>query len=100
RLQLFPVRAVQFDAPRGPPAMTMFVPLLAAFAMPVAPLVSTPDVPYAAPAGEPLKLDLVAPAGPGPHPCIVLLHGGAWKTGSRKDLSTVRMDVGTPGKSL
>src|SRR4051812_34937100 len=80
--------------------MIPFVPLLATFAVPAAPLVITRDVAYAAPAGEPLKLDFVAPAGPGPHPCVVLLHGGAWKTGSRKDLSTVRMDVGTPGKSL
>lgn len=79
--------------------MLHLVPFLAAFAMPT-PLVSTPDVVYASPGGEPLKLDLVAPAGPGPHPCVVLLHGGAWRVGSRKDLSTVRMDVGTPGKSL
>lgn len=30
-----------------------------------------------------LKLDLVVPAGPGPHPCVVGFHGGAWTTGDR-----------------
>lgn len=79
--------------------MLHLVPLLAAFAMP-APIVVTPDVAYAASAGEPLKLDVVAPATGGPHPCVILLHGGAWKTGTRKDLSTPKMNVGTPGKSL
>lgn len=36
---------------------------------------------------QPLYLDISVPKGGGPHPCIVLLHGGAWVSGSRKDLS-------------
>ncbi|MGL6097596.1 MAG: alpha/beta hydrolase fold domain-containing protein [Fimbriiglobus sp.] len=45
------------------------------------------DVTYSTADGGPLKLDLVVPAGPGPFPVVVCFHGGAWKYGSRKDLS-------------
>lgn len=34
-----------------------------------------------------LQLDISAPKEGGPYPCVVLLHGGAWIGGSRKDLS-------------
>jgi acetyl esterase/lipase len=37
--------------------------------------------------GQKLYLDLAMPKDGGPHPCVVLFHGGAWRTGSRKDLS-------------
>ncbi|WP_326950561.1 alpha/beta hydrolase fold domain-containing protein [Amycolatopsis sp. NBC_01307] len=33
---------------------------------------------------RPLELDLHLPAGPGPHPAIVYLHGGGWRRGSRR----------------
>jgi acetyl esterase/lipase len=45
------------------------------------------DVVYATIDGQKLLLDLARPATPGPHPCVVCLHGGAWKWGSKKDLS-------------
>lgn len=32
-----------------------------------------------------LKLDLVAPDGPGPFPGLVIVHGGGWRAGSYKD---------------
>jgi acetyl esterase/lipase len=51
------------------------------------PAVKKYDQTYAVVAGEALQLDFAAPPGPGPHPCVVCLHGGAWKGGSRKDLS-------------
>lgn len=34
-----------------------------------------------------LKLDLVVPAGPGPHPCVIGFHGGAWTRGHRDNLT-------------
>lgn len=34
-----------------------------------------------------LLLDVAMPKDGGPHPCVVLFHGGAWRGGSRKDLS-------------
>ena len=42
------------------------------------------DLPYAAPGGDTLRLDLARPAGPGPHPAVVLLHGGGWEGGDRR----------------
>ena len=41
-------------------------------------------IPYAAiPGIRPLELDLHLPAGAGPHPVAVFLHGGGWRVGSR-----------------
>lgn len=50
-------------------------------------VVRTYDRTFASPGGEDLKLDLVVPKAGGPHPVVLCLHGGAWKFGSRKDLS-------------
>lgn len=44
----------------------------------------TPGVEYARPGGQPLRLDLLRPAGPGPHPVLIYLHGGAFAIGSRR----------------
>ncbi|MGY1643517.1 alpha/beta hydrolase fold domain-containing protein [Geodermatophilus sp. SYSU D00703] len=42
-------------------------------------------VPYAAiPGIRPLELDLYLPAGDGPAPAVVFLHGGGWRLGSRR----------------
>jgi acetyl esterase/lipase len=58
-------------------------------------------VTYATVGGEDLKLDLALPPGPGPHPAVVLFHGGAWRYGSRADLSRRFPDAGgNPGPSL
>ncbi len=52
--------------------------------------VTKPDIVYATASGEKLALDICLPK-PGqtgaPYPCVVGLHGGAWRGGSRKDLS-------------
>jgi acetyl esterase/lipase len=93
--------------------MSRFVPLLLLLAAPVAArgaepsatpaeVVKTYDLTYATAGAAKLQLDLAAPKAGGPHPAVVCLHGGAWKSGSRKDLSRpVRWaDFGTPGKSL
>lgn len=42
---------------------------------------------YARPDGRDLRADLYLPAGPGPHPAIVMLHGGLWRLGSRSTMS-------------
>ena len=44
-----------------------------------------PGVPFAAiPGVRPLELDLwLPPLGTGPAPCVLFLHGGGWRTGSR-----------------
>ncbi|MFO0848439.1 MAG: alpha/beta hydrolase [Gemmataceae bacterium] len=61
------------------------------------------DLTYATVDGVKLQLDYAAPATGGPHPCVVCLHGGAWKAGSRKDLSRTTPlwnDFGTGDGSL
>src|SRR5262245_50465242 len=34
-----------------------------------------------------LLLDIAMPKDGGPHPCVVIFHGGAWQGGSRRDIS-------------
>jgi acetyl esterase/lipase len=58
------------------------------------------DVTYAVAGTQKLQLDLAMPKTGGPYPLVVCLHGGAWKTGSRKDLSRPGTDFGTRGRSL
>jgi len=43
------------------------------------------NVVYASPNGSDLKLDFVRPAGDGPFPLVVCVHGGGWQAGSRSD---------------
>lgn len=53
------------------------------------------NIPFTTAGGEKLMLDLAAPNSGGPYPAVLLLHGGAWSMGSRKDLS-VADKKGTP----
>lgn len=45
----------------------------------------TPDIQFAAPDGIPLQLDVYRPPIAGKHPTIVLIHGGSWQGGSRRE---------------
>lgn len=79
------------------------LPLSLAFALAMPPLVEKPDVTFFRIDGESLQLDFVAPRGGGPYPCVVCLHGGAWKLGSRKGLAgkpEFGIDFGPGTKSL
>lgn len=58
------------------------------------------DITYAVAGTQKLQLDLAMPATGGPYPLVVCLHGGAWKMGSRKELSRSGPDFGTRGRSL
>ncbi len=42
------------------------------------------DIEYGQAAGVSLRLDAFVPDGPGPHPAVILVHGGGW-TGGDKD---------------
>jgi acetyl esterase len=44
----------------------------------------TRDLVYAHHGGQAQRLDVMTPAGPGPHPVIVYLHGGAFAIGSKR----------------
>ena len=41
-------------------------------------------LPYATADGDTLRLDIARPGGRGPHPVVVLLHGGGWEGGDRR----------------
>lgn len=53
------------------------------------------DVEYGNAGGKPLLLDLHVPDGPGPFPAAILIHGGGFDQGSRKNLHDL-MDTLTP----
>ena len=62
------------------------------------------DIQYAVHDGEKMLLDIARPTTPGPHPCVVCLHGGAWKFGKKDHLSKTSryldVEFGTGKKSL
>jgi acetyl esterase/lipase len=59
------------------------------------------NVVYATTGGQKLLLDIAVPAEGGRHPCVVCFHGGAWRMGDRRDLSTPDRDAsGKPVPSL
>jgi acetyl esterase/lipase len=62
----------------------------------------TKDVTFSVIGEEKMRFDFAAPKTGGPYPCIVGLHGGAWKGGSRKDLSlpSLWVDVGIKDRSF
>jgi acetyl esterase/lipase len=43
------------------------------------------DLTYAVMAAQPQRLDIAWPSTPGPHPLVVLIHGGGWSGGDRRD---------------
>jgi len=59
------------------------------------------DIEYARVAEEPLKLDLYLPVGRIRSPLIVWVHGGAWRTGSRKSMPLGKIvEAGYPVASV
>jgi acetyl esterase/lipase len=55
------------------------------------------DIPYAKANGTELKLDLTLPTGKGPHPAVMVIHGGAWRAGNKKDCSVIMPDLARRG---
>ena len=47
-------------------------------------VLATENVVFATPAGAPLALDLYRPSAGGPHPAVLVIHGGGWESGSRE----------------
>jgi acetyl esterase/lipase len=52
---------------------------------------------YAIVNGQPLQLDLARPRAPGPYPLVVLLHGGGWEGGDRRDMQGDMMELASRG---
>ncbi len=64
-------------------AMAPSLPLSAASAAPASADAVHVDVEYGRAGGERLLLDAWVPPGPGPHPAVILVHGGGWTTGDK-----------------
>lgn len=47
------------------------------------------DLVYTSPEGRPLHLDAYLPSDPAPSPGVIVLHGGAWSGGDRRDVAFV-----------
>jgi len=41
------------------------------------------DVPYGTPESGPVRMDIYRPEAPGPHPAVILVHGGGWIGGDK-----------------
>ncbi len=64
-------------------AMVAPLSLFAASAAPASADTVRLDVEYGRAGGERLLLDAWVPPGPGPHPAVILVHGGGWTTGDK-----------------
>ncbi len=56
-----------------------------------------PDVVYDKPNGQELRLDFVRPKGEGPFPVVFLVHGGAWRLGSRTEYKGMQTSLAEKG---
>lgn len=61
----------------------LLLALLLAPGLSAAPAELRRDIVYAEAGGETLRLDAVVPAGPGPFPIAILIHGGGWTGGDK-----------------
>jgi acetyl esterase/lipase len=52
---------------------------------------------YALVDGQPLQLDLARPGTSGPHPLVLLLHGGGWEAGDRRDMHDDMLELAARG---
>ena len=80
-----------------PARVLVFAALLATPPARAADAATTRDIVYARPAGEALALDLAVPAGAGPFPLVVCVHGGGWKAGKRQDLGPLTETLAQAG---
>lgn len=65
--------------------------LAAAFLLAISTLAAAdyqPDIPYRTIDGVTLHLDASIPEGSGPHPAVILVHGGGWEAGDKRTYIT------------
>lgn len=55
------------------------------------------NVPYASPGGVELLLDAYVPKMAGPLPAVMVVHGGAWRSGSKSQLAKYARDLAARG---
>lgn len=74
---------------RRAPVIALALAVAACAARQPAHLQVLPDQVYAEPDGEALRADVYAPRTAGPHPGVLLVHGGSWQRGKRGDMHRV-----------
>ncbi len=57
-------------------------------------------VEFAAPGGRPLTLDIYTPAGGGPAPVLIQIHGGAWQRGAPADDGAFALYIASRGYAV
>lgn len=77
-----PVRRIAIDA--GLHAMARLANVLPPMRQRMSTARLFEDLEYARPGGTALHLDVLQPLGPGPHPVLIYLHGGAFAIGSKR----------------
>lgn len=60
----------------------------------------TTNIPFAAPADVPLTLDVYRPAQTGAYPGVIMVHGGAWRSGSSKDNDSFNRYLAAQGYTI
>lgn len=78
-------------------ASVAFVPAGAPPARAVNAIDARYDVQYGTAAGEPLLLDAFIPTTPGPHPAILMFHGGGWIQGDKVEFRTDGAELAANG---
>jgi acetyl esterase/lipase len=58
------------------------------------------DVYYSQEQNSRLQADLYTPKGSGPFPAVILVHGGGWKSRSRKDMDSIAVSLATNGMAV
>ncbi|QEH35498.1 Carboxylesterase NlhH [Aquisphaera giovannonii] len=60
-------------------------------------VVSLKDITYKKAGDAELKLDITAPKGGGPYPAVLVIHGGGWRAGNKKDCQIMMPDLARRG---
>ena len=61
------------------------------------PYTLTNDIVYSNISDQELLLDAYIPKAPGKHPAVLVIHGGAWRFGNRKQLSSYARSLAEKG---
>lgn len=64
------------------------------------PIRFTPDIQFAAPDGVPLQLDVYRPPTVGTYPTLVVIHGGGWQAGNRREYASLNSYMAARGYTV
>lgn len=64
------------------------------------PIRFTPDIQFATPDGVSLQLDVYRPPMVGKHPTLVVIHGGGWQAGNRREYASLNSYMAARGYTV